>query len=328
MKGNLTSDVFINFIRDIILLGVNSENQTNQLTEATNNIQRYIDRIKEADYYETDQLNKMVIAALGKINFKLECLRSKLAIVAGVRDGCVNGTTSFDQLFQYAKSREKKIVDSCINQNYMTKSGLQKVTAETMKIDGLQPICICNNTTKKTLACNNWYVDMSDDENMKSVGDVSLEDIKFFVSFCPPAPLTKVIKTTICQRKEENKNLTEVLYFYQKYIPAAVRSIFDRCELSNLQKEKLCNLKRNGLNLVNIQLKFTHYNLTILRKTFNSCSKLDIVKESKMDRMIICKYRNEGWMEGSSTSRFLYDLMRAKYTDTAITNVDCSGQIK
>ena len=120
------------------MLGVNSENQTNQLTEATNNIQRYIDQIKEADYYETDQLNKMVIAALGKINFKLQCLRSKLAIVAGVRDGCVNGTTSFDQLFQYAKSREKKIVDSCINQNYMTKSGLQKVTAETMKIDGLQ----------------------------------------------------------------------------------------------------------------------------------------------------------------------------------------------
>lgn len=52
--------------------------------------------------------------------------------------GGVNGTASFDQLFQYAKSREKKIVDSCINQNYMTKSGLQKVTAETMKIDGLQ----------------------------------------------------------------------------------------------------------------------------------------------------------------------------------------------
>ena len=103
------------------MLGVNSENQTNQLTEATNNIQRCIDQIKEADYYETDQLNKMVIAALGKINFKLECVRSKLAIVAGVRDGCVNGTASFDQLFQYAKSREKKIVDSCINQNYMTK---------------------------------------------------------------------------------------------------------------------------------------------------------------------------------------------------------------
>lgn len=129
----------------------------------------------------------------------------------------------------------------------------------------------------------------------KVLGMFHFKILSFFVSFCPPAPLTKVIKTTICQRKEENKNLTEVLDFYQKYIPAAVRSIFDSCELSNLQKEKLCNLKRNGLNLVNIQLKFTHYNLTILRKTFNSCSKLDIVKESKMDRIIICKYRSEGW---------------------------------
>lgn len=116
MKSNITSDGYLNFVRDIISLGRNSENQTTELTQATNDIQNYVDQIREADDDKTDKLNKMVITAFGNINFKLDCLRSKLAIVAGVRDGCANGVANFDKLFEDAKSREKNIVDTCIDQ--------------------------------------------------------------------------------------------------------------------------------------------------------------------------------------------------------------------
>ena len=91
MKGNITSDEYINFIKDIIKLGRNSENQRTELTEATDDIQKYVDQIKDADYDKTDQLNKMAITALGKMNYKLDCLRSKLSIVAVVTDGFATG---------------------------------------------------------------------------------------------------------------------------------------------------------------------------------------------------------------------------------------------
>lgn len=104
----------------------------------------------------------------------------------------------------------------------MTKSSLQETTVETMKLQNHQPICIRNNPTKKTLACTNWYDDMPDDENMRRVGDVLVEDIKFFVSTCPPAPVTEVIKGTICQKKTENTVLSVILELYKKYDQVAV----------------------------------------------------------------------------------------------------------
>ena len=326
MKGNITSDEYINFIKDIIALGRNSENQRTELAEATDNIQKYVDQIKEADYDKTDQLNKMVITALGIINYKLDCLRSKLSIVAGVRDGCATGAATFDKLFEDAKSREKKIVDTCINQNYMTKSGLQETTAETMKLQNLQPICIRNNPTKKTLACTNWYDDMSDDENMRKVGDVSIEDIKFFVSTCPPAPVAEVTKGTICQKKRENTVLSVILELYIKYDQAAVRLTYNNCELSNLQKESLCNMKRNGFTLENVHAKFTLYNPTVIKQVFDNCPKLAVVEPNTLDHKMICNYRGRGWTPDDPVYGSLYDGVRAKYTDAAIANVVCPGQ--
>ena len=326
MKGNITSDEYINFIKDIIKLGRNSENQRTELTEATDDIQKYVDQIKNADYDKTDQLNKMAITALGKINYKLDCLRSKLSIVAGVTDGCATGAATFDKLFEDAKSREKKIVDTCIDQNYMTKSGLQETTVETMKLQNLQPICIRNNPTKKTLACTNWYDDMPDDENMRRVGDVLVEDIKFFVSTCPPAPVTEVIKGTICQKKTESTVLSVILELYKKYDQVAVASTYDNCELNHLQKESLCNMKRDGYTLENVQVKFTLYNPTVIMQVFNNCPKLSVVELNTFDHKTICNLRSKGLKPDDPTFGFLYDSLKVKYTDAAIANVVCTEQ--
>ena len=323
MKGNITSDGFLNFVRDIVSLGRNAENQTTELTEATNDIQNYVDQIREADEDKTDKLNKMVIAAFGKINFKLDCLRSKLAIIAGVRDGCGNGTASFDNLFEDAKSREKQIVDTCIDQQFMTKSGLQEITSEAMKLDNLQPICIRNNPTKKALVCTNYYNNIPDDENMREVGDVTIEDIEFFVASCPPAPIFEVTKIAICQKKTQNADLSEILDFYKKHNQTAIQSIYDNCELSDLQKESVCNMKRNGLSLANIQTKFPLYSPAIVENVFNSCSKLDTVDENKLDHLTICNLRSNGIFPDNPNFGFIYDSLKSKYTDAAIENVVC-----
>ena len=323
MKSNITSDGYLNFVRDIISLGRNSENQTTELTQATNDIQNYVDQIREADDDKTDKLNKMVITAFGNINFKLDCLRSKLAIVAGVRDGCANGVANFDKLFEDAKSREKNIVDTCIDQQFMTKSGLQETTSEAMKLENLQPICIRNNPTKKALACTNYYDNVPDEENMRRVGDLTIEDIEFFISSCPPAPITEVTKIGICQKKEQNAVLSEVLGFYKKHNQTAVQSIYDNCELSDLQKESVCNMKRNGLTLANVQTKFSLYSLAIVEKVFNSCTKLDTVDENTFDHSTICNLRSNGIFPDDPKLGFLYDSLKAKYTDAAIENVVC-----
>ena len=206
----------------------------------------------------------------------------------------------------------------------MTKSGLQETTVETMKLQNLQPICIRNNPTKKTLACTNWYDDMPDDENMRRVGDVLVEDIKFFVSTCPPAPVTEVIKGTICQKKTENTVLSVILELYKKYDQVAVASTYDNCELNHLQKESLCNMKRDGYTLENVQVKFTLYNPTVIMQVFNNCPKLAVVELNTFDHKTICNLRSKGLKPDDPTFSFLYDSLRVKYTDAAIANVVCT----
>ena len=121
----------------------------------------------------------------------------------------------------------------------MTKSGLQETTSDdAVKLENLQPICICNNSAKKALACTNYYDDIPDDENMSRVGNVTIEDIK------------------------QNAVLRKVLSFYKKHNQKAIQSACNNCKLSDLQKESICKMKRNGLTLANIQKMFSLYILS------------------------------------------------------------------
>ena len=71
MIGNLTSDNFLNFTAEVRELGENVINQSYDLVSATNDVQTYVNQIKTATDAHTGQLNKLLISALAKINFKI-----------------------------------------------------------------------------------------------------------------------------------------------------------------------------------------------------------------------------------------------------------------
>ena len=85
-KNNLTSEDFMALVTEVIYLGENSENETeaDEITNATKNIQYYIDNIADADFLETDILNGILISAFLSINYSLDCVRGKLSIIASV----------------------------------------------------------------------------------------------------------------------------------------------------------------------------------------------------------------------------------------------------
>ena len=119
MKGTLNSDDFLNFTAEIVELGQNALNQTDDLVLATNDVQTYINEIKNATDEETDQLNKLLISALATINFKLDCVRFKLSIIATLALNCARGTKDFDTLFTDAKNAEEtEVTESWIENNY------------------------------------------------------------------------------------------------------------------------------------------------------------------------------------------------------------------
>ena len=121
MKGNLNRDDFLNFTAEIVELGQNALNQTDDLVLATNDVQTYINEIKNATDEETDQLNKLLISALATINFKLDSVRSKLSIIATLALNCARGTNDFDTLFTDAKNAEEtEVTESWIENNYIT----------------------------------------------------------------------------------------------------------------------------------------------------------------------------------------------------------------
>ena len=94
----------------MISLGDNSEDETetDEITNASKNIQYYIDNIADADYLETDTLNGLLISALLSINHSLDCLRGKLSVIAALIQDCLAGTEIWNQSMQMPKHLKRK----------------------------------------------------------------------------------------------------------------------------------------------------------------------------------------------------------------------------
>ena len=146
-------------VNEVISLGENSENETeaDELTNATKNIQYYIDNIADADYLETNSLNGILISAFLSINYSLDCVRAKLSIIASVFQDCLAGNGDMESIYADAKKLEKlKVEDDCITNGYFTYEDIVNVTAEAMILYNASTVCIRNNVFKQLLVCGDW----------------------------------------------------------------------------------------------------------------------------------------------------------------------------
>ena len=315
MKGNLTSEAFLNFTGEVVELGENAKDQTDSIVKATNDVKTYISQIKAANDEKTDQLNKMLISALASINFRLDCVRSKLSIIATLGLNCARGSNNFDTLYTDAKNAEKKkVTDACIAKNFMTKPEVKNITEESMLLQNKQVICIRNNQGKKDYVCSQWYLDVENSTIVSQVNGVTLADVEYFISVCPPGNVRGIQKTAICSEKERFVTPANVTKKFYKFDVTQVLNAYNSCSLTQLQKDDICKMKQNLFTVDKVLGKYMYYPAQNVSAVFNSCVSFANIDDSPLDKVMMCNLQNTpGFEYGNSGGALFWDGYIKKY---------------
>ena len=312
----MTSKDFIALITEVISLGDNSENETeaDTITNATKNIQYYIDNIADADYLETDTLNGILISALLSINYSLDCLYGKLNIIAAVFQDCLAGNGDMESIYADAKELEKKKVeDECITNGYFTYEDIVNVTAEAMILYNASTICIRNNPLKQLLVCGDWYDDV-DNATIASTHNITEDDVNYFIALCEPADITDNIAESICSKKANDETGEEVSATYFKFNTTQILEAYDECNLTTSQQENVCNMKNDGYSYDDVITKYILYRADHVRGVYNNCALA--VEITPADATTMCNYQTFGF--DFETYAALWDPLIAKYGMEAI----------
>ena len=275
----------------MISLGENAENQTevDEMTDATRTIQYYIDNINNTDYKETYNLNSQLLNAFLSINYDLDCLRSKLSIIAAVFQKCLAGQGHMASIYIEAKALEKKKIDrKCITTGYFTYKGIKNVTAESMKLNNASTVCMRNNKGKKKLVCGDWYKNIDKAVSANS-HNITTDDVDYFISLCEPGNVTTTLAEAICSRKAENVSSVDVAKKYHKFDTTQVLDAYDKCNLTSSQKEKICTMKNDGYTSEQVVNEFSPYPKDKVDTVYNNCVKP--VKVTPTDGKTICLYK-------------------------------------
>ena len=289
MKGNLTNDAFINFTTEVIELGENAKNQSDSIVSATKDVEKYVSEIKVANDERTDQLNKVLISALGKINFRLDCGRSKLSIIASLTRSCEHGLDTFDRLYTDAvNAQKKKVTKSCIANNYMTKPEIKKFTKIRMLLQNKHVICIRNNKIKQDLVCSRWYFDTKKSVIASEVHGVTLADVEYFIKKCPPGNVVHIQQITICSQKEKFSSPANVSDYFWKLNVSLIRKAYDSCPLTQQQKDDICKKKQNSKTFEHVQENYLYYPREIVLAVFSSCKPFADLSKANLDKVMMC----------------------------------------
>ena len=315
MKGNLTSDDFMDIVADVKELGANAQDYTDDINQAVTDIQYYLDNIKDADITETETLNKLLISAFSKINFKLQCLWSKLSLITSIFLDCADGNGDMEALYEKALKLEPSKIDEKCNENttYFTYEELKNVTEEAMILSKKQTVCIRNNQEKLDLACRDWYDDVTVSESAVNVG-VTEDDINYFIALCLPGDVTSTVSDAICSSKQEKLELNEAIREYYKYNSTQVTSTYDLCPLTEAQIEAICGLKDDGYSLDHVVGEYSRYPIENVTQAYDGC--VQKAEVTPADGTQICLLHGAGIPFDSPTG--LWDLYLDRYGQTLI----------
>ena len=279
-------------VNEVISLGENSENETeaDELTNATKNIQYYIDNIADADYLETNILNGILISAFLSINYSLDCVRAKLSIIASVFQDCLAGNGDMESIYADAKKLEKqKVEDECITNGYFTYEDIVNVTAEAMILYNASTVCIRNNLFKQLLVCGDWY-DNIDKGIIASTRNVTEDDVDYFIALCEPGDITQTIAESICSKKAEKVDSNDISVTFYKFYNTQILAAYDACNLTTSDQEKICSMKREGYSYGRVIEEFSLYAADDVGAVYNNCALATEV--SPGDGFTICQYKN------------------------------------
>ena len=320
MKGNLTNDDFMDFMEKVADLGENAKNQTRSVVSARNFIRKYLREIKGANDKETNDLNEKLISALNSINFKIDCLFTKLSIIDTLQLNCGLGYNNLDKIYIHATNAEKeKVVKTCIASNYMTETEIKNITNKIMLLQKKQVICVRNNKGIQNSVCSSWYPHDQHSDIIRRVSNVTLADVEYFIKSCPPGNVVKDQEIAICSKKEEFFSSSNVSELYWKLNQTQVLKAYEVCPLTQSQKDDICRRKHDSLSVQQVQVKYKYYPTEAVSAAFSSCQPFADLNEATHDKEMMCnlqKFPNLKYGKPFGESFWVH--FRKKYGTTQI----------
>jgi len=253
------------------------QNETNTLAES--GLQSFLDGINstiingDIKYAKVTQLVDQLLDAFRNVSYSLDCYQRKLSVIVQITDDCAAGHSTYQQLWEKVKKLEGSVLKKCIvNEKYLSKSEVKGIVRSLMVVRKKSKICIRNNKGKLDRVCGNWLSGMSNVDNKDNVGQVTLDDIQYFIKLCPPSDTTPAIKTSTCTKKSEGTSLREVKILFYKFNFNQIESVYTGCQLSSIQKSIICSRRESGYNVTYCQKKYNLYKAGYVSAIYKACN--------------------------------------------------------
>ena len=256
-------------------------------------MEEYLENIQSATAEEIDKMNKDLIQCMAKINTRFDCLFHKLKSIRQVIDKCENGEATINKLFQVFTNNLHNIPNYCHEYDtQITRETFDLLIEKSMKFKNLQVNCIRNNPTKLKLACIQHQIGLSNDEIIKIIEDVTVDDIEYFISNCKKGKTSKNEEEAICSLKEHGIDLETIISQYKQFDENEISNIFaTKCLITDLLEERICAMKMSGETLNEIKNTFTGYNAGEIQSVFQSC----LIEITPNDKNQICNLKELGF---------------------------------
>ena len=298
--------MILDYVEDII----NFVKDEPEFTAEVTKMEVYLKNIQSATVEEIDKMNKGLIQCMTKINTRFDCLFHKLKSIRQVIDKCENGEAIINKLFQVFLNNLHNIPNYCHEYDtQITRETFDLLIEKSMKFKNLQVNCIRNNPTKLKLACMQHQSGLSNDEIIKIIENVTVDDIEYFISNCKKGKISKNEEKAICSLKELGVDLETIIIQYKQFDENEISNIFaTKCLITDLLKERMCAMKMNGETLDEIQNTFTGYSAREIESVLEIC-----VKEiTPSDKKQICNLKELGFDINETNA--LWEVLFSKYS--------------
>ena len=243
--------MILEYVKDIVNFVKDEPEFTTEVTK----MKEYLENIQSATAEEIDKMNKGLIQCMAKINTRFDCLFHKLKSIRQVIDKCENGEATINKLFQVFTNNLHNIPNYCHEYDtQITREKFDLLIEKSMKFKNLQVNCIHNNATKLKLACIQHQSGLSNDEIIKRIKDVTVDDMEYFISNCKKGKISKNEEEGICSLKELGIDLETLTSQYKQFDENEISNIFaTKCLITDLLEERICAMKMSRETLDEIQ---------------------------------------------------------------------------
>ena len=289
------------------------------LQTAALDVKNYLTQVKTANRDKTELLLKKLIAAFATVSVKLNCLSQKLNRLNYLSSQCAIGANTIEYLVIEALKSMSHDIKACPNNVILPpKANVLKYAQDSMIAVGKETDCVLNSATKKKLVCASFSQDVSDQVNAVN-NKVTLAQVKWFISRCPPADVTSAIKRSICDNRHLGKTEKEILALFHKYNSVQVTETYNKCPkptMTSITKALICTKKDQGYThtaILNMK-EFTKSNPIEVINVFKTCPKPQIKSHTVK---MICNLK----ANGIKLNEKMFSHLKLKYGDNVIADV-------